>query len=167
MVGAQVSVHLSKPPDAYMGLPAHQLGIVQHLPIPVVIGLDDDDWSAPDSSGPDLIIDALIGYSLKGAPRGIAADLIQAANNSQAPILSLDAPSGLDTTSGTVYDPAIRAAATLTLALPKIGLQAGRDNVGDLYLADIGVPPELYAGPGLNFDVGPIFAQDDIIPVAW
>ncbi|MFC1959718.1 NAD(P)H-hydrate epimerase [Chloroflexota bacterium] len=160
--GAQVSVHLSKSPAVYSGVPMHQLSIVGRLPVPVVTGLDAADWSSAD-----LIIDALIGYSLKGAPRGLTADLIRSANGSLVPILALDTPSGLDTTTGMVYAPAIRAAATLTLVLPKIGLKAGRENVGDLYLADISVPPELYVGPGLELAVGPIFAQDDIIAVEW
>ena len=80
-------------------------------------------------------------------------------------MLALDAPSGVDTTTGTVYDPAIRATATMTLALPKEGLRAAgvRQYVGELYLADISVPPALYAGSGLSFDVGPIFAQSEIV----
>ena len=115
--------------------------------------------------GLDLIIDGLIGYSLRGAPRGRAASLIEWANSQGTPVLSLDAPSGVDTTTGVVHSPAIKAAATMTLALPKEGLRApGVENhVGELYLADISVPPELYAGPGLELKVGPIFAHDDII----
>jgi NAD(P)H-hydrate epimerase len=80
-------------------------------------------------------------------------------------VLALDAPSGIDTTTGTVYDPAIRAAATMTLALPKEGLRADgvTRHVGELYLADIGVPPSLYAGAALGLEVGPIFASGDIL----
>ena len=65
----------------------------------------------------------------------------------------------------TVYDPAIRAAATMTLALPKEGLRADcvADHVGELYLADIGVPPDLYAGAGLGLEVGPIFTKSEIV----
>ncbi len=37
------------------------------------------------------------------------------------------------------------------------------DVVGELYLADISVPPDLYARPGLNLEVGPVFSHDDII----
>ena len=66
---------------------------------------------------------------------------------------------------GTVFDPAINAAATMTLALPKEGLRARGVNthVGELYLADIGVPPELYAEPALDLHVPHLFAQNDII----
>jgi len=80
------------------------------------------------------------------------------------PVLSLDAPSGVDTTSGTVFDPAIRATATMTLALPKEGLRTPSvaANVGELYLADISVPPALYTEPALQLKVGSIFAESDI-----
>ena len=66
-------------------------------------------------------------------------------------ILSLDLPSGLDPDSGEASEPSIRAAATLTLALPKRGLltEAGRERAGDLYLADIGLPAALYERIGL------------------
>ncbi len=76
-------------------------------------------------------------------------------------------PSGLEATTGVVLSPAIRAAATLTLALPKTGLVAPgvERHVGELYLADIGVPPALYKGPGLGIDVGPVFATSDIVRV--
>ena len=84
------------------------------------------------------------------------------ANRQPAPILALDAPSGLDTATGEVFDPAINAAATLTLALPKQGLRTQREQVGELYLADISVPPALYEKT-LGLEVGPLFAESDII----
>ncbi len=110
-------------------------------------------------------MDGLIGYSLTGPPRGAAGELIRWANERGAPILALDAPSGLDTTSGEVHEPAIRATATLTLALPKRGLRAPgvANHVGELYLADISVPPSLYAEPSLALQVGPLFAKSDMV----
>jgi len=75
-----------------------------------------------------------------------AAELIKAVRISDRPVLALDSPSGLDTTSGIPGDPSILATATLTLALPKTGLiqPTAREYIGDLYVADIGVPPALY-----------------------
>ena len=72
----------------------------------------------------------------------------------------------MDVTSGLTHDPAIRAAATLTLALPKVGLlqPEAKPFVGDLYLADISVPPELYARMGISLP--PLFAESDIVQVA-
>jgi len=91
---------------------------------------------------PDLIVDALIGYSLKGAPRGMAADLIRWANDTGVPILALDVPSGIDSTTGETPGDAIKPQRTLTLALPKTGLF--RAATGDLFLADIGIPQGAY-----------------------
>ena len=53
----------------------------------------------------------------------------------------------------------------MTLALPKQGLLTteAAEQVGELYLADISVPPELYAGPALGLKVDPIFAKSDIV----
>jgi len=158
--GAGVQVVTTKPPDAYEGVPAHQLDILRAMDVPV--RPVQNDPALPDA---DAVIDALIGYSLSGDPRGTAAALIRAANDHAAPVLSLDVPSGLDATTGTVHTPAVRADATLTLALPKTGLHAegARDAVGGLYLADISVPPPLYAAPSLDLNVPPIFASADLL----
>ena len=53
----------------------------------------------------------------------------------------------------------------MTLALPKAGLHAPRVRaiVGELYVADISVPPAFYARPTLALNVGPVFAKADII----
>ena len=158
--GAMVQIFTTAPPSGYQGTPASQLDIVQRLDISVTHGLGSIELPAAD-----LIVDAIIGYSLKGAPTGIAATLIRAATAHGAPILSLDVPSGVDATTGTVHQPAIKAIATLTLALPKTGLRVPTaiPHVGELYLADIGVPSELYASPEFGLSVGAVFATDDIV----
>ncbi len=158
--GAQVQVFLTKPAGLFTPVPAHQLDILYRMEVSAAHAA-----AVTLAEAPDLIIDGLIGYSLKGAPRGAAADLIRWANSQSAPILALDAPSGVDTTSGTVFDPAIRATATMTLALPKEGLRVAgvKSQVGELYLADISVPPALYAEPALALQVGHLFTESDII----
>ncbi len=157
--GVDVFVVLTKSADELRGVPAHQLDILKRMNIPIV------DSASPLPSTCDLILDSIIGYSLSGPPRGVAADLIHWANAQTSPILSLDTPSGLDVTSGVAYDPTIRATATLTLALPKQGLLTpeAKKYVGELYLADISVPPKLYADMGIA--VPPLFAESDIIKV--
>ena len=158
--GAKVSIFTTKQRNAFTPIPAHQLTILSRM------GLGIHEAAVPsDQSPPDLIIDGLIGYSLKGAPRGRARDLILWANQQKTPTLSLDAPSGVDTTSGIQFEPTIKAEATMTLALPKIGLHTAEisAHVGELYLANISVPPELYAIPSLGLEVGHIFAESDIL----
>ena len=90
--------------------------------------------------------------------------MISWANAQSAPTLSLDVPSGFDAANGAILDPAIRADATLTLALPKRGLTAASiaQEVGALYLADISVPPGLYEGLAQPLAV-PSFARGDIL----
>ncbi|MFQ5593589.1 MAG: NAD(P)H-hydrate epimerase [Anaerolineae bacterium] len=157
--GAGVFVILTDAPDRFDGVPAHQLSILQAMQIPIHV--------APVETLPpaDIILDALIGYGLRGAPREPAATLIHQANAGGVPIIALDTPSGLDTTTGQVFEPAIHAHATLTLALPKIGLltEVAQTVVGQLFLADISVPRLLYQRMGL--DVGSLFAEADVIPL--
>jgi len=112
-------------------------------------------------SNANLVIDALIGYSLRGAPRGRAADLIDACNQHAQRALSLDVPSGLDATTGEAPGSIVRPERTLTLALPKTGLSQAS---GDLYLADIGIPPEVYEPLGIAFE--PFFGGQDWLPLA-
>jgi NAD(P)H-hydrate epimerase len=113
----------------------------------------------------DIIIDALIGYGLYSDPRPEIAVWIEKINTAGKPVLSLDAPSGLDTTTGRPGSPTVRADATMTLALPKVGLmsESARSYVGDIYLADISVPPELYSKIGLK--VSSIFERESIIKI--
>ena len=98
---------------------------------------------------PDLIIDAIIGYSLKSAPRGKALKMINWASQQKAKILSLDVPSGVDSTTGKTYGEFIKADRTLTLALPKTGLLP--ELTGDLFLADIGIPGKVYEKIGISY----------------
>ncbi len=97
----------------------------------------------------DLIIDALIGYSLRAVPRNIIAELIEWSNAKKCPGISLDVPSGVDSTTGKTPGQFIKPAATLTLALPKTGLLTAE--TGKLYLADIGIPKSVFHKIGLDY----------------
>ncbi len=158
--GADVTVILAAAPSEFIDVPARQLEILQCLQVPFMT-LPRDCTELQQQTA--LIVDGLVGYGLKGAPRGRTRDIIQWANSCEIPILSLDIPSGVDSTTGEVFDPAIRAEATMTLALPKKGLAnlGAQDAAGEIYLADISVPPELLLGLGL--EVGPVFARSEIV----
>lgn len=160
--GANIQVFLTKEINEYQGVPRHQLAILEYLGITITAPPKSIE-TLPEA---DLILDALIGYGLTGNPMGRASDLIRLTNTHSAPVLSLDVPSGIDSTSGKSYEPHVQASATMTLALPKNGLvvDESKDQIGELFLADISVPPELYAHLGLQ--VGPIFAQDEILKIS-
>ena len=160
--GADVKVWITAQAAQFTEIPRHQFTILEKMGVPAAVANDEIDLPAAD-----LIVDAIIGYGLRGAPAGSAACLITAANQHQAPVLSLDVPSGVDTTTGVVYDPAVRATATLTLALPKQGFRktGPQDCVGELYLGDISVPPELTTRLGLGPKSASLFARDEIIRI--
>ncbi|MFQ5584248.1 MAG: NAD(P)H-hydrate epimerase, partial [Calditrichia bacterium] len=91
--GADVRLCLTKP---------QQLSDVAAFQRKVFQATGGKEISLQDLTGikPTIIIDAIIGYSLKAAPRGKALKMIHWANKSKAPVLSLDVPSGLDSTNG-------------------------------------------------------------------
>lgn len=162
--GTDVEIYLTATEDRLSDIPLHQLRILQRMGVNIRQASEQAE-RAPDA---DLIIDGIIGYSIKGAPRGNASLMIGWVNARQIPVLSLDTPSGLDLSSGVAAVPTVRATATLTLALPKQGLFS-RDAtkvVGELFLADIGVPPELYAKPGLGLQIDKrIFSEGDVLGI--
>jgi NAD(P)H-hydrate epimerase len=160
--GAAAAVVLGQPRSEIREVPAHQLEILDRMGVPVWTA---EQYPSDALAHADAILDALVGYGLQGPPRKPIASLIRAANSAPAPVIALDIPSGLDGDSGQAFDPTIRAATTLTLALPKGGLMqpAAREWTGDLYLADISVPVQVYQRLGI--EIGPIFTVSDIMAV--
>lgn len=122
-------------------VPAQQLTIYRSTPGEIL---------APDELsglGAHIAVDALIGYSLDGPPKGAVADLITFVNTRSELVVSLDVPSGIDATTGEAPGDHVEAGLTLTLALPKTGLDV--DAVGRLELADIGIPTAVYGRAGV------------------
>ncbi len=142
--GMRVNLILDREPATLSEAAAVQLHILQAAGVhPLPAGQAKEALRRAD-----LVVDALIGYSLHGAPRGRAAELIALCNAHAPRVLALDLPSGLNATTGEMPGAAIRAERTLTLALPKRGLAS---IPGELYLADIGIPPEVYHRLGITF----------------
>lgn len=156
--GAQVQLCLASP-DGLGAAARWQRHIFQATPGPEV-----DIHSLTGSNEPvDIILDALIGYDLQGAPRGNVLRLIQWANGAAAPILTLDIPSGVNATSGETPGDYIKASCTLTLALPKTGLLP--EHTGNLILADIGIPPGAYAWETLKLPYTRPFEDRFLVPL--
>jgi NAD(P)H-hydrate epimerase len=90
---------------------------------------------------PDVVIDALLGTGLKGAPREDTVRLIEQINGGDAPVLAVDIPSGVNASTGEVAGAAIRADVTVTMHGPKVGLAVapGRFLAGEVVVADIGL----------------------------
>ncbi|MEO8264566.1 MAG: NAD(P)H-hydrate epimerase [Ilumatobacteraceae bacterium] len=150
--GVDVSVALGQPPNALAPVPSHQYDIIERIGVSVI----DEPARA------DVVIDAQIGCSLRGAPRGRIGELVERIGDLGDRVVALDTPSGMDVTTGSVPGVAVTADLTMTLGLPKIGLR-GQDRVGELYLADISIPPSVYAAIGVG--PAPDFTSSSILRV--
>jgi ADP-dependent NAD(P)H-hydrate dehydratase / NAD(P)H-hydrate epimerase len=89
----------------------------------------------------ELVVDALFGTGFRGGPRPEAATLIERMNGAGVPVVSVDVPSGVDASMGEVAAEAVRAALTVTMHAPKVGLVVapGRFHAGEIVVADIGL----------------------------
>ena len=149
--GAAVEVLLTADASEFAGVPAEQLGILQRLGLsPKTLDGQALDRNDALLDRKDVLIDAVIGYGLRGAATGAPLAAIAAINRADSPVISLDVPSGLDADGGEAPGEAVRAAATLTLALPKGGffLAGAGAYVGRLFLGDISIPADAYAFAG-------------------
>jgi hydroxyethylthiazole kinase-like uncharacterized protein yjeF len=89
----------------------------------------------------DVVIDALFGTGFHGEPRADAATLIERVNDTGAPVVAVDLPSGVDASSGEVAGAAVHADLTVTMHGPKVGLVVGpgRFHSGTVEVAEIGL----------------------------
>jgi hydroxyethylthiazole kinase-like uncharacterized protein yjeF len=102
-------------------------------------GLEAEETS--ELEGYDVVVDALFGTGFSGEPRPDAAALIERINASDAAVVSIDLPSGVDASTGEVADAAVDADLTVTFHAPKVGLivAPGRFHAGRVAVADIGL----------------------------
>jgi NAD(P)H-hydrate epimerase len=97
----------------------------------------------PDGFECDVIVDAIFGTGFSGAPRGVAAEMIDFINlQYDTPVVAIDTPSGVNADTGAADGAAVKADVTFTLALPKFGLYVspGRELSGTVSTIPIGIP---------------------------
>ena len=93
----------------------------------------------------DLVIDAILGIGVRGEVKSPLKDVIEIINSSGKHVMSIDIPSGLDGDTGDVLGVCVKATATVTMGAVKNGffLKDGPSHVGELTVADIGIPSAL------------------------
>ncbi|MFQ5587776.1 MAG: NAD(P)H-hydrate dehydratase [Nitrospiria bacterium] len=114
----------------------------------------------------DLVVDAFLGTGLSHAVRGERAALIEAVNQHAKTVVAVDIPSGISADDGQILGTAVRADATVTMALPKRGhfMGGGLTHCGALRVVDIGFPAALVEGAGLKVTLITPEALKDRLP---
>ncbi|MEO1041400.1 MAG: NAD(P)H-hydrate dehydratase [Pseudomonadota bacterium] len=97
---------------------------------------------APTSSS--LIVDAVLGAGLARPVSGEIARVFEKLNQSDAKVLAIDLPSGIDGATGEVRGQAVHADVTVTFHRLKPGhlIGDGAELSGRIFLCDIGIAPE-------------------------
>jgi hydroxyethylthiazole kinase-like uncharacterized protein yjeF len=99
----------------------------------------------------DIIIDGIFGTGVRGKIRELESTAIDLINASNAFVISVDVPSGLDPDGGK-FEKSIKAGLTMTFHKMKVGLMTpdAKKCTGEIRVVDIGIPQEaeFYVGPG-------------------
>ena len=92
-----------------------------------------------------VVIDAIFGTGLSKPVVAPVSEIIRLINRTDVPVISVDIPSGISSDDGRIMGEAVKADATVTFGLPKIGhyLHPGAEYTGRLFVEDIGFPREL------------------------
>jgi hydroxyethylthiazole kinase-like uncharacterized protein yjeF len=145
--GAEPAVLLLASKSEIRGDAALNLAAAEKSGIDVVDASTDLCWKkqAMTLAHASIIIDALFGTGLQRPAEGLYARAIEDMNKARGFRLAVDIPSGLSSDSFEIKGPAVRADLTVTLAAPKIAhvFPPSSELVGELVVADIGIPPFL------------------------
>jgi NAD(P)H-hydrate epimerase len=159
--GRQVSVLCTAAPS---DLSADARANLERLPGPdPVFPKDNGKLDLTAIQDADTIVDAMLGIGFQGAPHGGMAQAIKAINDAPAPVLSVDVPSGVDASTGTVSGDAVRADITATFHGAKAGLwiNPGKSYSGAVRVLDIGIPRD----PPIDAEIGLLTAAIlDLLP---
>lgn len=162
-VGYGVSVFCAYPVDSLA--PAAR-NAFERLPEDVpVLSIDLKEELVRQLASAEGVIDALFGFGLRGAVKGVAGEVIGLINRSEKPVVSADLPSGVDADSGKVEGSCIKAFTTVTFTCPKIGtiLYPGAAFTGRLVIADIGIP-ESFIDEASDVSISEIKEMKNLLP---
>ena len=106
-------------------------------------------------SGSDLTVDAMLGTGLNRNVEKNFESMIELVNKHAKHIISVDIPSGIHSGTGQVMGGAVKAAQTVTLGMPKVGLYVypGAAYAGKIHIEDISLPPMLINKIDINAQI--------------
>jgi len=144
--GGRPEVYMLVAGDTLQGDARINFELLAQLPVPVQYLLDNDTISTlKDPLAKSwLVVDSLFGTGLTRAVTGRFAKVIGAINEAHRPVVAVDIPSGLCSDTGKPLGVCVCADLTVTFGLAKTGQVSypGKTSVGELVIADIGIPSE-------------------------
>jgi hydroxyethylthiazole kinase-like uncharacterized protein yjeF len=152
--GANVEVLTVGPPRF-----PEQTHVLREAGVPVA-GVDPDHLGDRRSPG-EVVVDAMLGVGADPPLRDLPDQVATWLRRHDVPVVALDLPSGLSADIG-LKGPCVTADVTVALGAPTHGLtqRISHAYVGDLYLADLGIPAETWIAAGVDappsFPVGPL-----------
>ncbi len=153
--GARVNVFLLGDPEKYKGSARKNYEIVKGLSLPMK-RLTKMEQASYALTHCDAVVDAILGTGLSRPVEGLYKEVVQAVNRSGKIVFSVDIPSGINGDTGQVMGIAVRADATATFGLPKLGnlLYPGFEYGGKLHVTHISFPPDIYESDEVRVEVG-------------
>jgi len=152
--GGLVRVFMLGDPDKLHGAARTNYGIVCKLPLQLH-RIEDADPARVAVAQCDAIVDAMLGTGITREVAGVYRQVVELINASGKMVFSVDIPSGVHGDTGQVMGAAVRADATATFGLPKLGslLPPGSELCGKLFVSHISFPPELYETDALKVKI--------------
>ena len=146
--GGEARVYLLGMKEAMQSDARTNYDILTHMGVPMQ-NISEDGLAvlAAELATAELIVDALFGTGFVGQITGLAQDVVHFVNGAGRPVLAVDVPSGLIADTGEVLGPCVKANATVTFGLPKLGLylDPGARYAGTVKVADISLPYNIVA----------------------
>lgn len=115
-----------------------QLEIAQRLGVPFAEEPSYNDYS--------IILDAIFGIGLSRPIHGSYEQVIEKINGSEAYVIAVDLPSGVNADDGSILNVCVQADETVTFGYQKVGLirYPGAEMAGTVHVEDAGFPDQVY-----------------------
>lgn len=139
-----VTVLHTAPTEKYQGDAKTNLDQLDDYPLEINLIEQVDDVLGPCQEA-DIVVDALFGSGLTREVSGLYHSIIEVINASDAVVVAVDMPSGVQGETGRIMGIAVKAHYTVTFACAKPGLflYPGKGCTGSVEIIDIGIPQEL------------------------
>ena len=152
--GGEVKVFLLADRVKYQGAAKKNLEIIDRFPVSIK-EVNAIRQIKKDIASADAIVDALLGTGLDRNVEGLLCQVIEAVNASGKKVFAVDIPSGINGDNGREMGASIKADATVTFGLPKLGnlLYPGYNRGGKLYVSHISFPGPLYESESIKIEL--------------